>query len=219
MDNITELLRLDAPAPRPQALAFDGETLWMSSITSQRMYALDWRQWTVRDEFATPHVIWGATVVGDELRVVFGRGPADADDRVIARYIPGHGIKADGEIACPDGSGSHLSYDGDRLYLSQWYKQRIVSLGEHGEIGSTIDLPRQICGHTVVGGRFYCVTTSDEASNDYFLTRVDARNGGTPEIVDLARIPFQARALAFDGEHFWTNHREMHETVAFTRPD
>jgi hypothetical protein len=217
MENITELLRLDAPAPRPQALAFDGETLWMSSLTTQRMYALDWRQWTLRDEFATPSLVWGATVVGDEIRAVIGRG--EADDRVIARCIPGHGFKSDGEIACPGGSGSHLSHDGDRLYLSQWYNQRIISLDERGDIGTTIELPRQICGHTIVGGRFYCVTTSNEDTEDYFLTRVDARANGKPEIVDLARIPFPARALAFDGERFWTNHREAHQTVAFARPD
>jgi hypothetical protein len=47
---------------------------------------------------------------------------------------------------------------------------------------------------------------------------VDAR-GATPRIDDIARIPFSARSLAFDGERFWTNHREANETVAFARPD
>jgi hypothetical protein len=48
------------------------------------------------------------------------------------------------------------------------------------------------------------------------LTRIDAR-GGQPKIEDVARIGFKARALAFDGERFWTNHREQHEIVAFAR--
>ena len=36
--------------------------------------------------------------------------------------------------------------------------------------------------------------------------------------VDLATIPFHARGLAFDGERFWTNDRELHQTVAFAKP-
>jgi len=52
----------------------------------------------------------------------------------------------------------------------------------------------------------------------YYLTRIDAR-GGTPVIEDIARVPFAARSLAFDGERFWTSHREAHEIVAFARPD
>jgi len=40
----------------------------------------------------------------------------------------------------------------------------------------------------------------------------------TPKIEDLARIPFQARALAWDGKRFWTNHRERHQIVSFAKP-
>jgi hypothetical protein len=40
----------------------------------------------------------------------------------------------------------------------------------------------------------------------------------TPVITDIARIPFAARALAFDGERFWTNHREQNQIVSFLHP-
>jgi hypothetical protein len=40
-----------------------------------------------------------------------------------------------------------------------------------------------------------------------------------PKIEDLVRIPFAARALAFDGKSFWTNHREQNQIVSFARPD
>jgi hypothetical protein len=79
-------------------------------------------------------------------------------------------------------------------------------------------VPHQIVGQTIVGGRFYLITTDDERSGDYFLTRLDARNGNVTS-VDLAAIHFDARGLAFDGERFWTNHREKHQTVAFAKPD
>ena len=76
-----------------------------------------------------------------------------------------------------------------------------------------IGVPHGICGQAFVDGRFFLVTTDDEESGDYWLTRVDAR-GATPVSEDIARIPFAARALAFDGERFWTNHRAADQIVA-----
>jgi hypothetical protein len=117
-------------------------------------------------------------------------------------------------MPCPEDTGSHLSYDGDRLYVSQWYNRRIIALDAAGKPGTIVDVPHQICGHTIVGGCFYCVTTDEEENGPYYLTRVDAR-GSSPSSVDLATIPFKARGLAFDGERFWSNDREIHQTVAF----
>jgi outer membrane protein assembly factor BamB len=215
MQDVEELLRLPSPAPKPQSLAFDGTLLWMGSLETRRIYAIDTRTWTVRSETPAPGTPFGMTVVGDELRVLCGE--TDEDHRVIRRFVPWHGFKSQDAIPCPEDTGSQLGYDGDRLYVSQWYNKRILSLDERGRVGSVIDVPHGICGQVVVEGRFYLVTTDDEETDDYWLTRVDARNG-TPRIDDLARIPFAARALAFDGERFWTNHREQNQIVAFARP-
>jgi hypothetical protein len=155
------------------------------------------------------------TVMGDALRVICGES-AD-DNRRIRRLIAGHGF-SDAFVACPDDTGSHLGFDGDELFVSQWYNRRILAVHEDGSAGAPIAIPHQICGMTIHEGMFYCLTTEDEASTDYWLTRVDAR-GKAPEATDLARVPFHARALAFDGERFWTNHREANEIVAFTVPD
>ena len=216
IQTVDELLRLDAPAPRPQAIAFDGALLWLGSIETERFYAVAPSDWTVRDESALPGKPWGATVAGDDLLVILGQ--TAKDHRTIYRYVSGHGIHTDGAIPCPDDTGSHLSYDGDALYVSQWYNQRIIAVDEDGKTGAVVAVPHQICGHTIVDGKFYCITTDDEDAGVYFLTRVDARNGAT-KVDDLAELRFDARALAFDGERFWTNHREANETVAFARPD
>ncbi|MGA7200321.1 MAG: hypothetical protein WBX26_00715, partial [Candidatus Cybelea sp.] len=82
-----------------------------------------------------------------------------------------------------------------------------------GNVVREIDLPRGICGQCYVDGIFYVVTTDDEESGDYFLGKIG--DDGTGEFTDLARIPFAARALAYDGARFWTNHREANEIVAF----
>jgi hypothetical protein len=216
VNDVIEILRLPSPAPKPQALAFDGTRLWMGSIVTERLYSIDPAAWTARDEAPAPGKPWGMTAVGDEFRVIVGEGPED--DRYVRRFVPGHGFKNDGSFRAPDDTGSQLGYDGERLFISQWYNQRIIALDESGTPGSIVDVPHGICGQVVVDGCFYLVTTDDEANGDYWLTRVDAR-GETPRCDDLARIPFAARALAYDGERFWTNHREADQTVAFARPD
>jgi hypothetical protein len=216
LQDIVELRRIDAPTLRPQAIAFDGTSLWLGSLETDRLYAVAPNTWTVTDETGVPGKPYGMTVAGEELRVLLGQ--TAEDHRAIYRFVPGHGLRNSSGIPCPDDTGSHLSYDGDRLYVSQWYNKRIIALGADGKPGTIIDVPHEICGHTIVGGCFYCVTTDDETSGTYFLTRVDAR-GSSPTSVDLARIPFNARGLAFDGERFWTNDREIHQTVAFAKPD
>ncbi|MGH7326994.1 MAG: hypothetical protein ACREJX_01460, partial [Polyangiaceae bacterium] len=70
----------------------------------------------------------------------------------------------------------------------------------------------QICGQTFANGTLYALTTEDERTRDYWITRIDQSNGAV-RFEDVARVPFHARALAFDGKNFWTNHREAHEIV------
>jgi hypothetical protein len=213
VQDVTEALRLPSPAPRPQSLAFDGEKLWMGSIETNRLYAIDPRQWTVTEEDKAPGKPWGMTAIGDELRVICGEG--EDDDRVVRRFLPGHGFKTQAAIRCPDGTGSQLSYDGNWLYVSQWYNRRLLGLDEQGNVVRRIDLPRQVCGQCYVDGSFYLVTTDDEDSGEYFLTKVSVNGAQRSE--DIARIPFAARSLAYDGARFWTNHREANQIVAFER--
>ncbi len=213
MQEVTEVVRMISPAPRPQSLAFDGASLWMGSIETCRLYEMDPVHWTVRDEVEAPGKPWGMTVMGDELRVICGEG--EDDHRFIRRFVPGHGFRNEGVIPCPDDTGSQLGFDGDRLYLSQWYNKRVLSLDADGNVGTIIEAPHEICGQVILGGVFYLLGTDDENSEEYFLTRLDARNG-KPQIEDLAMLRFGARGLAFDGTRYWTNHRENNEIVAFT---
>lgn len=215
MNNIDELQRLASPAPRPQSLAWDGSTLWMGSIETKRVYAISPATWTVTWESAAPGKPWGMTMMENELRVICGE-TAD-DNRIIRRCMPGRGFDGKFAIPCPDDTGSQLGYDGVRLHLSQWYPRKVLALGAEGQVERVINVPHGICGQVFVGGLIYLVTTDNENSCDYWLTRVDPRPAeATTE--DLARIPFPARALAFDGERFWTNHREKDQIVSFARP-
>ena len=214
LTDITETLRLPAPAPKPLGLAFDGTTLWMSSRETHRMYAIDAATWNARDEGEAPGGPFGMTVVGDELRVVLGFGQ-DEEDRYIYRFVPGHGFKSD-RIECPQLTGAHLAFDGDVLFLSQAHYRKILALDGQGAVTREIPLDRVPIGMTIAEANFYLVTADKEFEN-LQLTRVDA-HGESPRITALASIPFAARGLAFDGTRFWTSHRDNNEIVAFTPP-
>ena len=91
--------------------------------------------------------------IGTGLRFTIGVG--EDDDRYVCSYVPGTDFSDEGRIACPDFTGSYLSFDGSDLYLSQWYRHRILKLAAGGGILRTIEVGAEICGHTFVDGMIY----------------------------------------------------------------
>jgi hypothetical protein len=211
MQGIIEKKRLCSPVPRPQSLAFDGTFLWMGSIETKKLYQIDPDNWKIEQEAIVPGLPWGLAAVHGELRVICGEG--QEDDRYIRAFVPGRGFTGDNSIRCPESTGSHLGFDGEHLWVSQWYNRRLVSIDEKGDVISILSIPHGICGQVIVGDYTYLLTTDDEESTDYGISRVKRSTGLTE---DFAAVPFHARALAFDGTYFWTNHREQHEIVCFT---
>ena len=212
MKNVVELHRLPSPFPKPQAIFADGATLWMSSRQTRKVYAVDRAAWRVTWEGVVPgdDVIWGLTKHGDWLYGVCGVDKTDVDERRIRRFAPRGEFDPNFSVPTPDGVGSHLSHDGATLVLSQWYPQKLISIGADGHAGRVIQLGRQVVGHCFAQGAFWLATTTDEESNEYFLERCDPATGACTM---LARLGFSARGLAFDGENFWTNHRDANEVV------
>ena len=104
----------------------------MGSRDLRRIYAIDVKAWTVLEEMEAPGIPWAAVSTGDALRFTIGEDPDD--DRYLRRYVPKTGFSKTDRIACPEFTGSYLSYDGDHLYLSQWYKHRILKLDASGNI-------------------------------------------------------------------------------------
>lgn len=215
LTSIAEQRRLAAPAVTPQALAWHGDSLWMGSRDLRRIYRIDTNAWTVLEETNAPGIPWAAVSTGDDLWFTSGEGPED--DRYLRRHLPGKGFSETERIPCPDFTGSYLSYDGGNLYLSQWYKQRILKLDPRGNILREITIHDEICGHVFVDGMIYVLRGTEQGNEDWRIARLDPRQE-TPEIEDIARIPFPCRSLAFDGESFWTNHRAANEMVSFTLP-
>jgi hypothetical protein len=121
----------------------------MGSRDLRRIYAIDVETWTVVKETDAPGIPWAAVATNGTLR--FTVGERAEDDRYLRSYDPASGF-GEVRIACPEFTGSYLSFDGDHLYLSQWYKHRILKLDASGNILRTINIGAEICGHVFVDG-------------------------------------------------------------------
>lgn len=213
MNPIEEIKRLASPAPRPQSLAWHYDTLWMGSMETETIYQIDPDSWKVLWKVKAPGVPFGMVSIGEELRVLCGE--TEEDNRIIRRLIPDHGFDTIFKLPCPEDTGSQLGFDGSNLYVSQWYNKLVLQLDEEGIVEKSFSSPHGICGQAFIDESIYLATTDEEETDNYLLTRIDCNSESA---TDIAQIPFGARALAFDGENFWTNHRESHEIVCFKRP-
>jgi hypothetical protein len=218
MDQIIEERRMAAPCVTPQALAWDGEQLWLSSRDLGTLYRIDTDGLKIVEEFDPPGVVWAAVLTNDSWRFTIGKGLND--DRYVYRYDADEGFT--NLFACPEFTGSYLSFDGEHLYLSQWYKGQIHRVEDSGNISRTIDVGAEICGHTFVDGTLYMLRGRENkdlpnTAEEWCIARLDPAQE-TPDVTDLATVPFASRSLAFDGENFWSNHRAANEMVAFVLP-
>lgn len=209
-----EQRRLISPAPAPQALAWHSDALWMGSRDLRRIYRIAVETGKVLEETEAPGIPWAAVSTGENIRLTIGEDPDD--DRYLREYVPGTGFLPD-RIACPDFTGSYLSWDGHHLYLSQWYRHRILKLDAGGNILRSIEIGAEICGHVFADGWIYVLRGTEQNGESWSIARLDPREE-TPRIEDLARIPFASRSLTFDGEHFWSNHRAADAIVSFQLP-
>jgi hypothetical protein len=210
---IIERRRLSSPAITPQALAWDGKQLWMGSRDLRRIYAIDPEKWSVIKDMEAPGIPWAAVATNGSLRFTIGEGTDD--DRYVYRYAPDAGFSQ--MFACPEFTGSYLSYDGQHLYLSQWYEHRILKFDGSGNIIRKIDIGAEICGHTFVDGLIYVLRGREKPNEDWRLARLNPREQ-TPEVRDIAIVPFACRSLTFDGEVFWTNYRAQNAIISFVVP-
>jgi len=212
---VVEKHRLASPATTPQALAWDGrdKKLWMGSRDLRRIYAIDPEKGSVLKQQEAPGIPWAAVAVNGELRFTIGEG-AD-DDRYIYRYTPEDGFSK--LFACPELTGSYLSFDGTWLYMSQWYKKRVLMFDEKGNVIREIDVGAEICGHTFANGLLYVLRGQEKPKEDWRITRLNPQEE-TPVAQDIAVVPFASRSLTFDGKLFWSNHRAEDAIISFALP-
>jgi outer membrane protein assembly factor BamB len=212
---VTEKRRITSPAITPQALTWDGrnKTLWIGSRDLSRIYAIDPQNGTVLKEQEAPGIPWAAVMLNGEFRFTIGVGPDD--DRYIYRFTPEGGFSK--MFACPDFTGSYLSFDGKNLYMSQWYKKRVLMFDDEGCVIREIDVGAEICGHVFANGALYVLRGQEKPNEDWRIARLDSKEK-IPAVQDIAVVPFASRSLTFDGELFWSNHRAKDTIISFALP-
>src|SRR5262249_40537629 len=215
LPTIIERGRFPSPACTPQALAWDGDRLWMGSRDLRRVYVIDPKKWKVLDEKEPPGIPWAAVATNGTLRFTIGEGPND--DRYIRRFTSDTGFSEQEKITCPEFTGSYLSYDGENLYLSQWHKHRILKLEANHNFTHVIDIGAEISGHTFVDGMFYVLRGTEQNGESWTIARFDPREEKA-QVEDIAIIPFACRSLTFDGEQFWSNYRAKDTIISFVLP-
>ena len=213
---IVELSRQPSPTVTPQALAWHEGTLWISSRDDCQLYAVNAKAWQVTEEAVTPGIPWAAVRAMGAIYLTSGEGPED--DRYLRRYTSGRGFDESYRVALPDFTGSYLGFDGQSLYLSQWYKHRILQLDPGGQVLREIGVGAEICGHVFVDGYLYVLRGTEQDGESWHVARLDHRTA-SPRVEELAQVPFACRSLTFDGDHFWTNHRAADQTISFSLPN
>jgi hypothetical protein len=138
------------------------------------------------------------------------------DDRYIYRYTREAGFSK--MFPCPDFTGSYLSFDGKNLYVSQWYKHRVLKFDDNGEVTHEIDVGAEICGHTFANGLLHVLRGHEQPDEHWRIARLDL-NVEKPKVQDIAVVPFACRSLSFDGELFWSNYRAKDTIVSFALPN
>ena len=171
-------------------------------------------EWRRLKQQEAPGIPWAAVALNGELRFTIGEG-AD-DDRYIYRYTPESGFSK--MFACPEFTGSYLSFDGKNLYMSQWYKKRVLMFDDQGNVIREIDVGAEICGHTFVNGSLYVLRGQEQPNEDWRIARLNPQEE-TPAVEDIAIVPFASRSLTFDGELFWSNYRAKDTIISFTLPN
>src|SRR5580700_3315741 len=210
------LVRYASPLQGPQGLAWDGQSMWLTSAANGRLYALDPTTWNIRREFVPPHESLGVTYTGSDFRLILA--PAidepdlERDHRYVYSFTPDAGFTAC--FPCPDFSGSFLAYANGTLYLSQAWDKKLIELDERGAAVREVHLERRPVGMTIVDGAFYLVTV-DEEWDDGRFDRLGVDDDAS-SIQALRSLSFKPRSVAFDGEQFWTADRNNHAIVSFT---
>lgn len=212
---MNEMTRHASPVKAPQGLAWDGTTMWVTSATTGRLYAVLPKTWSIEREFAPPYEALGITHTGTDFRLIVA--PAidapdwELDHRYVYSFSPSAGFAEC--FICPDTSGSFLAYAKGTLYLSQAWDKRLIELDERGAAARVVHLARRPVGMTVAGDAFYLVTVDDDWGDGRFQRLGIGEDPRSIQTIET--LAFKPRSVAFDGERFWIADRDNDAIVSF----
>ena len=94
----------------------------------------------------------------------------------------------------------------------------MLMFDNQGNVIREINVGAEISGQTFANGSLYVLRGQEQPNEDWRIARVNLKEE-TPEVQDIAIVPFACRSLTFDGELFWSNHRAKDTIVSFALPN
>ncbi|HEV2908963.1 MAG TPA: hypothetical protein VGX02_06780 [Candidatus Eremiobacteraceae bacterium] len=176
-------------------LTWDGDALWAGDWDSQTLLRLA-ADGSVEESFAAPGRPVGMTFRDGAITAVIS--DPENDDRSIHRFDLSRHKWSDESIRCPDDTGSHVSWDGRKLWLSQRYNKRVLQLGADGSVERAIEMPSEVVGIHWMGPTLWTNLRITKGASD--IGRLDA-GAEKPELVDHYDQGFVS--LGYDGGGFW----------------
>jgi DNA-binding beta-propeller fold protein YncE len=212
MQSVKELQRRRSPGGRPQPLAFLNGQLWVGAWENPKLYAIDPKEWSVSREVDPPGKPFGMAAVDDSLFIVVA---LEDDDRYLYRFTLEGGFDENSKRPCPDFTGSHLASNGSSLYLCQQGRQRILLIDENAQVQREIALPTRCAGVGFDASGRCIIISADEEFEELALAQLDVTQSA-PAAEPIAPLPFDGRALTYDGNAWWSSEREAGEIIAFS---
>jgi hypothetical protein len=71
----------------PQGLAWDGATIWLTSVANGCLYAIDLQTWSIQREFVRPSDSLGITYTGSDFRLILAPAIDEPDLERDHRYV------------------------------------------------------------------------------------------------------------------------------------
>jgi len=180
MKAIAEIRRRSSPTITPQALAWDCNHLRVSSHDLGTLYKIDVETWKIVDEMirrelsglpshrATVRCI--SRLAKDSTTIVTSIGMRRT--KVLPNYSH-----------VPISLGSYLGFDGECLYMSQWYEERILKFDARGNVIREIDIGAEICGHTFLNGSIYVLRGRENKNQP-----TNPKNGESPGLIRKRKV-------------------------------
>lgn len=183
------------PAPTIVGLAWDGIRLWAGDWKEQALLELNDEQ-AVAARHPAPGKPIGLMYGAGRLLAVLA--DPSTDDRSIHWFDPHAQAWTERTLRCPDDTGSHVFWDGHKLWLSQRYNKRVFEFRDDGSIGETISIPWEITGFFWIDTDLWLSVRVEKGFTDVARLRPGMQ---TPELIERYQGSFAT--LAYDGSGFW----------------
>jgi hypothetical protein len=200
---------IPAPGQYCNAIAWDGEAMWVSEIINDYLYRISYEDGTILQSFPYPpgvDCIEGLDFAGGYLWATSWEDPSGGNSKIL-KFNPANGELLESFDYPADPQWPHgIAHDGQYVWVNNFLLQEINSLDkidpETGELISSIPATADVSvGIEYIGSSLWVTTKTPN--------KIQRLNPATGEIIWEMYAPCSnPRGLSWDGAYLWTISRE-----------